>query len=498
MKKPLFIFEMANNHMGDLSHGIKIIRELKKITLKYNKFDFAVKLQLRDDSFFHKDHIHRKDHKLIKRFTETRLGKDFIKLIKETKKNGFISMCTPWDEIATQYLIDINIDILKVASCSFNDWYLLDSIKKYKKKIIASTAGAKEIEIDKVYSFFTNQKKDFSFMHCVGEYPTPDENLHLNQIEYLKKRYPKIEIGYSTHERPDNYNAILLAIAKGATIFEKHVGLKNKKYGINSYSATPEMVNKWLAAAQTAYTALGKFDQKRKSFSSKEISDLRILHRGAYAKVDIKKGTLLDKKNIYLAMPNIKGQLVAKEIGMHKKIYAKKNILRDQPLMLKNLIENNRYSKISDKRFYISNLIKDKIYRSNIIVPKTSKVEISHHYGINKFFKTGAVLFHIINKEYSKILVMMFKGQKYPDHFHEKKTETYLILEGDLEIKIKNKKINLFQGDVYTVKKNTIHSFKTKKGVIFEEIATRYIKGDSKYIDKKIHKDRKTIIKIFD
>ena len=258
------------------------------------------------------------------------------------------------------------------------------------------------------------------------------------------------------------------------------------------------MVDKWLAAAQTAYTALGKFDQKRKSFSSKEISDLRILHRGAYAKVDIKKGTLLDKKNIYLAMPNIKGQLVAKEIGMHKKIYAKKNILRDQPLMLKNLIENNRYSKISDKRFYISNLIKDKIYRSNIIVPKTSKVEISHHYGINKFFKTGAVLFHIINKEYSKILVMMFKGQKYPDHFHEKKTETYLILEGDLEINIKNKKINLFQGDVYTVKKNTIHSFKTKKGVIFEEIATRYIKGDSKYIDKKIHKDRKTIIKIFD
>ena len=30
---------MANNHMGDLSHGIKIIRELKKITLKYNKFN---------------------------------------------------------------------------------------------------------------------------------------------------------------------------------------------------------------------------------------------------------------------------------------------------------------------------------------------------------------------------------------------------------------------------------------------------------------------------
>ena len=58
MKKPLFIFEMANNHMGDLSHGIKIIQELKKITKNINQFDFAIKLQLRDDSFFHKNISH--------------------------------------------------------------------------------------------------------------------------------------------------------------------------------------------------------------------------------------------------------------------------------------------------------------------------------------------------------------------------------------------------------------------------------------------------------
>ena len=58
MKKPLFIFEMANNHMGDLSHGIKIIQELRNITKNITQFDFSVKLQLRDNSFFHKNHIH--------------------------------------------------------------------------------------------------------------------------------------------------------------------------------------------------------------------------------------------------------------------------------------------------------------------------------------------------------------------------------------------------------------------------------------------------------
>ena len=77
IKKPLFIFEMANNHMGDFDHGLEIIKQFRKISNKFKKFDFAFKLQYRDDSFFHPDHINRKDHKLIKRFTETRLNENY-------------------------------------------------------------------------------------------------------------------------------------------------------------------------------------------------------------------------------------------------------------------------------------------------------------------------------------------------------------------------------------------------------------------------------------
>ena len=86
IKKPLFIFEMANNHMGDFAHGKKIVAEIKKITKNFKNFDFAIKLQYRDISFFHPDHLHRKDHKLIKRFTETILGKNFPKLVDKIKK----------------------------------------------------------------------------------------------------------------------------------------------------------------------------------------------------------------------------------------------------------------------------------------------------------------------------------------------------------------------------------------------------------------------------
>ena len=93
----------------------------------------------------------------------------------------------------------------------------------------------------------------------------------------------------------------------------------------------------------------------------------------------------------------------------------------------------------------------------------------------------------------------MFENQTYPPHYHEKKNETYFILYGDLEVKVDDQVISLKQGDTYTVQNNTIHSFSTKNGVIFEEIATTYITGDSKYLDKnKMEKHRKTEIKFFD
>jgi sialic acid synthase SpsE/mannose-6-phosphate isomerase-like protein (cupin superfamily) len=499
MKKPLFIFEMANNHMGDISHGKKIVQKLKEVTKKIKEFDFSVKLQYRDESFFHPDHINRKDHKLIKRFTETRLGSNFQALVDEIRSHDFITMCTPWDELASEFLVKIKIDIIKIASCSFNDWHLLESVAKIDKEIIASVAGVSKLDIDKVYSFFKNKKKNFSFMHCVGEYPTPDENLELSQIDYLIKNYPDIRIGYSTHEKPDNNVPIAIAIAKGASIFEKHVGLKTDIYNLNEYSASPEMISEWLNAALKAYKICGNNKDKRKLFSSKEESDLKILYRGAYVKNSIKKNTILEKKDIFLAMPNIEGQLVAKDLGMFVKYTSKFDLNVNQPIMFSDVLSDTSVSDLMDRRFYIKDMIKEKINLANIIIPKNVKVEISHHYGIKKFFDTGAVLFHIINKEYSKILVMMFPNQKYPAHHHVKKNETYLILDGDLEVNIKNEIKYLQKGDMLSVNNNVIHSFKTKNGVIFEEIATEYIQGDSKYVDyDSMDSNRKTEISIFE
>ena len=103
--KPLFTFEMANNHQGSVEHGKKIIQEMKKVAKPYEDvFDFAFKFQYRDlDTFIHPDYKNRMDIKNIKRFQDTRLTQEqFLELKAEVEKQGMYTMCTAFDEVSAR------------------------------------------------------------------------------------------------------------------------------------------------------------------------------------------------------------------------------------------------------------------------------------------------------------------------------------------------------------------------------------------------------------
>ena len=136
-----FIFEMANNHMGDVSHGKRIIDEFSKLAKKYN-INAGVKLQFRQlDTFIHKD-FKNSDLKYVKRFNETVLTKNqFKELIDYTKKSGLKSVVTPFDNESIDILVELDVDVIKIASCSIDDWPLLNEVSNVNKKIIISTAG---------------------------------------------------------------------------------------------------------------------------------------------------------------------------------------------------------------------------------------------------------------------------------------------------------------------------------------------------------------------
>ena len=258
----LIILEMANNHMGSLEHGIAIIEKFSTLIQKFPEFTFSFKLQYRNlDTFIRPDFVGRMDIKHVKRFEETRLSRsDQQELVKCIKNNGFLAMCTPFDNESIAHIIEDKFDLIKVASCSLGDWPLIEDITKSELPVVASTGGASIETIDDVITFWQNRDIDFVIQHCVGEYPTPYDKMHLNQIDFLKKRHHEVRFGFSTHEDPSDTSLVQMAIAKGAISLEKHVGNPTENWPLNAYSSNFEETINWLNAARMALIACG--DQK--------------------------------------------------------------------------------------------------------------------------------------------------------------------------------------------------------------------------------------------
>ena len=490
--EPLFIFELANNHMGDVNHGLRMIREFHKIASRFD-FRFAFKFQLRTiPEFIHPHYRDRMDIKYVKRFTDTALVKeDFMTLHQEVKHLGMLSICTPFDEIAVATVASMEFDAFKIASCSFTDWPLLEEIVKYDLPIIASTAGSEITEIDNVVSFFQHRAKDFAILHCVGEYPTQDSQLQLNQIDMFKKRYPDITVGYSTHEEPDNVESIKLAVAKGSMIFEKHVAIETEAYPKNAYSSTPSQINNWLEAAAQAYAMCG-VSGERHVFSEKEKSDLRQFKRGVFVKRDVKAGEIIKPEDCYFSWPKDDDQLLANDFSKYMQFTTKRDLKKDDGLLFAHLhVQNNR-----EKVHQIVQSVNELVKQSNVPVPGWADLEISHHYGIDKFDEYGITMVTIVNRDYCKKYIIMLPGQNHPEQYHKQKEETFVILHGEFEMALDGDPRIAKRGDVITIKPGTRHAFSSASGGIIEEISTTHFVNDSYYTDPSIveNKNRKTLL----
>ena len=489
----LIVLEMANNHMGDLAHGFKVISEFGSVCRQFPEFKFAFKLQYRDlDTFIHPSMKGRDDIKYIKRFSDTRLSRqDFDKLIEKIREEGFLAMSTPFDNASVALIVDQKLDILKIASCSFTDWPLLEEAVATDMPIIASTAGAEIEDIDRVVSFLTHRNKDFAIMHCVGEYPTTDEKLHISQINYLQQRYPSLRIGFSTHENPANTDIVKMAIAKGATIFEKHVGLETEKYSLNAYSASPEQILAWLEAARYALSVCGVGD-RRLPVNVAERDSLRSLRRGIFLLKDVEAGHLITSEDVYYAFPSEENQFTANDYSKYIQFRTKIKVCKDESLNKTNAQFTDSRQKIWD----IAQKVRQIITESKIVVPGGVDLEISHHYGIEKFDEVGLTMLTVVNRGYCKKLLVSLPDQHHPEQYHLKKEETFHVLYGEVHLYLNGEKRICVPGDVVNVEPGVRHAFTSPKGSIIEEISSTHFKDDSFYTDVSImlNKNRKTLL----
>lgn len=336
----LFVLEAANNHWGDLERGKKIIQNFGSI-VKFNNVKAAIKFQFRDvDNFIHKNFKGNTELRYIKKTEATKMSHDNYKALADAViRVGCIPMATPFDEASVELCHKLDFPLFKVASSDINDWPLIEKISKYRKPTIISSGGASEKSLDEVVQFFEKRDIPLAINHCVSLYPSEDFQLELNQIDYLKDRYPGHVIGLSSHEYHDWSASMHISYAKGARTWERHIDINYNNVPVSPYCSLPEQIDIWFKAFHKAKEMSGGSSKMRRIITQDEIIYLDQLVRGIYLKRDLPKGYEIGhesfEKDFQLAVPLLKGQLSTREII--NGIQLNKSLSKDAPLTIHDI-----------------------------------------------------------------------------------------------------------------------------------------------------------------
>ena len=348
----LFVLELASNHWGKLDRGLKIIADYGQV-VRFNGVRAALKLQFRDvDSFIHKDFRDRSDIRYIKKTLDTQMSwESYAQLLKATRQWNMITMATPFDEVSVDKCVELGVQIIKIASSDIKDWFLMERIATTRKPVAISTGGSSLRDMDDVVSFFNRRNIPLAVNHCVSLYPSEDGELELNQIDFLVDRYPENVIGFSTHEYRDWRNSIMIAYAKGARSFERHVDIDHEGVAVSPYCSLPEQVDVWFKAFRKAQEMCGAPGTAKRVPPEREIRYLDTLVRGVYAKRDLPAGHVLTDADLYLAIPLQRGQISCRELMKGEVLM--NPVPKDGPIQFANI--DSPYTANSELRKTIEN-----------------------------------------------------------------------------------------------------------------------------------------------
>ena len=333
LSRPYIIAEISGNHNGSIDRAKELVKLAKEngadcvkiqtytpdtMTIKSNKDDFLIKGGLWDG------------YNLWDLYDWAQTPFEWQKeLFEYANSIGITMISTPFDESAVDLLESLSCPFYKVASFELTDLPLIKYIAQTKKPIILSTGMANEKEIkEAIDTIIQYGSGDFILLHCVSGYPTPVEEINLDTITLLKKKF-KCDIGLSDHTL-GNTSAIL-SIALGAKVIEKHFTFDRSEGGPDAeFSMEPHELKDLSENISLAHKAIGVGSFEMKSAEESNIK----FRRSIYVVNDIKKGDVFTKENIRRIRPGygLEPKDYEKIIGLK----AKRDLEEGNPLTKKD------------------------------------------------------------------------------------------------------------------------------------------------------------------
>ena len=163
---------------------------------------------------------------------------------------GFLS--TPFSVAAVELLKGIGVEVWKVGSGDTAGGAMLEAMLTTGKPLIVSTGMSGWQEIDATVERLRSSRTLFALLQCTSKYPTPLEEVGLNNLAELQERYG-CRVGLSDHSA--SMSPSLTAIARGFPLIEVHATFDHRMFGPDvPASLTVEQIAELVRFARDVHT----------------------------------------------------------------------------------------------------------------------------------------------------------------------------------------------------------------------------------------------------
>ncbi|KAK7929336.1 hypothetical protein WMY93_005731 [Mugilogobius chulae] len=290
---PCFIIaEIGQNHQGDIDIAKKMIKMAKECgadCAKFQKSELEYKFNKKAlERPYTSKHSWGKTYGEHKRHLEFS-HEQYRELQEYAKEVGICFTASGMDEMAVEFLHELNVPFFKVGSGDTNNFPYLEKTAKKGRPMVVSSGMQSMETMRRVYQTVKKHNQNFAILQCTSAYPLEAEDVNLRVITKYQKEFPDIPIGYSGHE--------------SGSIVERHVTLdKTWKGSDHEASLVPTELAELVRSIRLVERALGS-DIKQMLLCERPCHDK--LGKSVVAKVKIPKGTVLslDMLTVKVAEP---------------------------------------------------------------------------------------------------------------------------------------------------------------------------------------------------
>ncbi|SEL80307.1 N-acetylneuraminate synthase family protein [Parapedobacter koreensis] len=250
--------------------------------------------------------------KVLKLRESTVLSDDvYRELAMYCNEQGIEFSSSVFDKNGLDLLCSLDPPYIKIASCDLNNIRFLRQVAETGKKVVLSTGMSSLSDIEKSLKEIekSGNLNNFILLHCVSVYPAKVEQANLSFITTLKNLFG-LEVGFSDHT--GDSLAAVMALALGATWFEKHFTTDHTQEGLDhAYAMEEDGLTQYVEDIRTAEIAL---QPKEDKISDAERYTRKRARRSLYAARDLVPGEILKDDDVLCVRPE--GILDADDIDL--------------------------------------------------------------------------------------------------------------------------------------------------------------------------------------